>query len=1334
MGEDLEIRRLKSQIKKDIKMFIDKKLNSTFGVNSHLLLRDLAKISKDKKNYIDNLKDGKVFNFEYDILTGDKLIISKQWETIKNIKEYQDINSEFNDILKIDYTQDKNYDSSGIYNSISLTKNGNSEGNGLDSYSKIKKQNISLDSGIYYKLNNILDIENNQNIEYSIKSDPVFKYSINSSKITDFKPTYNYQLDFLEGSYVTEENVLTPIKNYNNGIEFYADDIYKNYDDVSLKITKNYDLNNSSFTNLGFSYNNIKILDLSSTQVKFYKDDTELLHENGFVKLSQDGLLKTKKDALLKSITSEITSLNNGTLTNLSTTSSNLGTGCILSIVSDGTNITEITVTSQGSGYVKNDTITVAQADIGSNTDLIITLNGSEFETFTSFDLISTTDLSNSDIYTIEQKVEIKTQRLDGTQNYISFTKNLELSNLFNISQMYLRTGSSNNEFYKVDIDSSSNYVISSEKLDINIPYYAYVYYNVSNIESLKSDQQVYHIKLNEAIEDIHYDASNSFKIDSTNIESFKILDSSQIKLYSNNTFLNPEKLNHLFRIDQNEPIFVDTVNLDDSKFLIEIENNIKLMDNSSITFKRIGYPDIEGSFYKYSTGNNILFSTGDKYSKLDIIPYGYEVEIINILPINSYQFYENNSIVSFTVTEGFYFSTENSDSYFIDLSGSYGLINNSNIKISKNDVLITLPDWESYTAQSSFNLKHVSLKNRKLNYVMDDQVVSIKLSKNRSEVENFKIRLNYFDNTTFNDIGNFIYYFSKGDTTFYYNDKYELNIDGEDMNIYMIGEQNNNIYFSTIERLILSAESNYQFHSKDYKINKTLNYNEILFQSNTYFEGTVTEAIDLSNLKLSLKTNDISNNFMQFEDSSNINANLYFSNIKKDKNEFTINKNSKLDFSFPEELLYKNFVKTVDTTEEIIEEVKWDEYTAYKIFEYIDFYINDQKIDKLDEDIYKLSQLYDNDSFDLIPKKMDDKFTLYLPTFFWFNSNSSNYLPLISLRNSNITIKTKINKLQNLVRNDVSNINYEQFNKELKISLFTDTILLDNFERERFAIYNHEYLIQRNISLPKFDIRSEKISLPISIKGLVKDIFWVFESKKTGYNYYQEITYEEDVYEKNYLEAKNKYELFILNNRQYSIEISTDFKDKFIVLDKINLLIENDSDISIVKTIKSNFYLKKFDINFVLYLLFYELKFTEDLLTNGEYLIIRKKIILLILYFKNTYQRKNINKINPVKSLEFKVNGRALLSNTNPNYYNSVVPFEKFSKTPEIGIHCYSFSLYPVLTQPSGHLNFNLLSEPTLILNMNERINDEVVSVKTIFKEYQILRIIGGQASLSWI
>ena len=69
------------------------------------------------------------------------------------------------------------------------------------------------------------------------------------------------------------------------------------------------------------------------------------------------------------------------------------------------------------------------------------------------------------------------------------------------------------------------------------------------------------------------------------------------------------------------------------------------------------------------------------------------------------------------------------------------------------------------------------------------------------------------------------------------------------------------------------------------------------------------------------------------------------------------------------------------------------------------------------------------------------------------------------------------------------------------------------------------------------------------------------------------------------------------------------------------------------------------------------------------------------------------------------------------------IVPFEKFSKTPEIGIHCYSFSLYPVLTQPSGHLNFNLLSEPTLILNMNERINDEVVSLKTIFKEYQILR-----------
>ena len=254
-------------------------------------------------------------------------------------------------------------------------------------------------------------------------------------------------------------------------------------------------------------------------------------------------------------------------------------------------------------------------------------------------------------------------------------------------------------------------------------------------------------------------------------------------------------------------------------------------------------------------------------------------------------------------------------------------------------------------------------------------------------------------------------------------------------------------------------------------------------------------------------------------------------------------------------------------------------------------------------------------------------------------------------------------------------------------------------------------------------------------MKGLVKDIFWVFESKKTGKSYFQDIEGNDEIYQE-FLSTQIKYNTFLLQNRKYSDNISTDFRDRFVVFDKINLLIKTDSEI--VKLIRNNFYIKDYDLTFILYLFYYKLgyydgSYTKNLVDreNGIKLYKLQKIFL---YLKHVFnKKKSINKIHPITSLSFRSNGKSLLAETNPFYYNSVVPYEKFNKGLEVGIYSYSFSLYPTLPQPSGQLNFNILSEPTVVLKMDDRVLKENVSLFTVYKEYQILRIISGQASLSW-
>ena len=88
-----------------------------------------------------------------------------------------------------------------------------------------------------------------------------------------------------------------------------------------------------------------------------------------------------------------------------------------------------------------------------------------------------------------------------------------------------------------------------------------------------------------------------------------------------------------------------------------------------------------------------------------------------------------------------------------------------------------------------------------------------------------------------------------------------------------------------------------------------------------------------------------------------------------------------------------------------------------------------------------------------------------------------------------------------------------------------------------------------------------------------------------------------------------------------------------------------------------------------------------------------------------------------------------------NINYYNYIIPYEVFGKTPANGINCYSFALNPLNIQPSGTCNFTRINQFKIHFTLNSVFtsyaNDEDIIIKLHAVNYNVLRISNGLCRL---
>ena len=432
----------------------------------------------------------------------------------------------------------------------------------------------------------------------------------------------------------------------------------------------------------------------------------------------------------------------------------------------------------------------------------------------------------------------------------------------------------------------------------------------------------------------------------------------------------------------------------------------------------------------------------------------------------------------------------------------------------------------------------------------------------------------------------------------------------------------------------------------------------------------------------------------------------------------------------------------------------KWNSY--FKFFNYIHLYFNDVLIEELNDDIFNINYyLYSSEETrKQIDKLTQIKFTGYswifhIPLIFWFSKKSELALPLIALPYTEIKIKYKFADLKSILilSDDMKLIDLSNFNPDIKINLITEYILLDLTERQLFGSYSHEYLISKYKIYKSNYINVSNIVINQKLSGLIKDIYLI--SKPLNYpslNYIPEVESNYDNRYAKYLTSLNYYNNYILTNlftsqNEYMyIEDINIIKENLITYNKyLSAPDKNISEFTYINLLIDNFQTLSFwDENLLKYLLYFINKYLSSAQRKTKMNNNKNRNIIYILtqYLLHTYKNEvKITEISPITSLKFTVNGTDLFNALDSTYYNSVVPYTKFKNTLPIGYYVYSFSLYPLDDQPSGHQNFTNFDTTTI--EITSAVTNNIVEPYklTLFvKDYNIIRIMSGMGSLAWI
>jgi hypothetical protein len=390
------------------------------------------------------------------------------------------------------------------------------------------------------------------------------------------------------------------------------------------------------------------------------------------------------------------------------------------------------------------------------------------------------------------------------------------------------------------------------------------------------------------------------------------------------------------------------------------------------------------------------------------------------------------------------------------------------------------------------------------------------------------------------------------------------------------------------------------------------------------------------------------------------------------------------------------------------------------------------------------------------------DSIDLYIPLAFWFNTNSMNSLPLISMRHSMVSLNLKIAELNKLLYftdfkdefNNLMILEYHKINhntnKKLPISLVdsnsninkSDIIKIDYMKDEKIYIYHfnkvtkellklkYENLTDTDINnfFSKYSTDTTTISLSDWVNFRINSIDTTDENiKKVCKN----INMDKSPFfsDYNYLFSKFKSpKLSLISEYVYLDEIER-FRfgknDLEYVINLPNIIttsIDNEeyfnTDVGILKPTKDMYWFirpKLLKNGIVKY------NYKNPSLYN-QYDMINEKILI-----------DNVFMINDFELINFKYG---------EDYYKKTTKYNKLNSINDSEFYYHSFCLYPEEDQPSGSANFSVIKNLNIILKFNKKflteyfnsdINKNTQGFELVFinRSYNLLKFSKGKGSL---
>jgi hypothetical protein len=734
------------------------------------------------------------------------------------------------------------------------------------------------------------------------------------------------------------------------------------------------------------------------------------------------------------------------------------------------------------------------------------------------------------------------------------------------------------------------------------------------------------------------------------------------------------------------------------------IDNNYTLSQISRLNFIQTNTFSIEEKDYTLSPGfmninvpNDFILNTSPNYN--------YKVNYDD----NSILLDKNTFIYSRGVL-GFQINTHNISgtiSFIQYYTGSeIGLI-----QIPKQNMKVQV-DFDypfQYTSDNNFYILPLTYSGKEYN----DNMYMLKTNQTSNDIGFAQISFN-----TMEYPNNTIYLYHYG--TQYTGTIFDEYHDGK--NIFLLISLNETI----------NTKLSYTYSLTDYNIKQVMSISA--YQKSFQFANFYTQE---NNTSLNVFINITENDYSRIDDSSNnmLASKFYLVSY----NNYTVTNGY-----FPNIFIQNENMKQVMTytqNETIKTEIPvFNNITS--LFSYIRFYINDQLIEELNDDVYHLNYyLYMTEEkrqqINNIIKinTGPNGWTFTLPLSFWFTGKPGLALPILAMPYSQLRLEYKLNDLSTIITNDITNATFNANSismiPNINISLISEFILLDSMERNLFGSYSHEYIIETFQTYVTNTVIGNTV-LSKKWNGLIKDIYFI--SKPINYPglthipsiiYYNDPKYNRYNTAVGYTPAYVATNIFTPESKPYSDDIKTIVNNR----SEYNqyLAAGNKESFTRINNLNNTFGTwSNWNSSLLLYTMYY----------MDTYLLLLpwdKQSYVLAMYLKYLYSNSTTNSmISPIANMLIRVNGTELFARRNYNYYTNTVPCQKFNNSLPIGYYCYTFAIQPNAANPSGHLNFTNITD--IAIEIQSSISSEPYQLSSVLKEYNILRIMSGIASLAWI